>query len=246
MTGMPPNRRWSPQEDDWLAANYDDLGAAACARQLGRAKKGVYSRAQKLGLTSPERNAANSRFTEQREAELRAAYAKGPLPGTIKRLAARWDVSYTTVQRWARNLGLTRSYGTATPTQRWSDEEDQILEATAHLSAEATVARLARRGYRRTVNAVLHRRWTQRVSADDAGYYSVNQVAEFLGLHYNTVSGAIERGEMKAVRREGEQRTAVIYVHRRQVRKWLKADPARINRHQVDMTWLVDLLTNGG
>jgi len=84
-----------------------------------------------------------------------------------------------------------------------------------------------------------------RVSADDAGYMSIQMTAELLGVSRERVSKAVQRGDLKAVRRGSENQTGVVYIHRSEIRNWVKAEPHLVNRLEVDMTWLVDLLTEG-
>lgn len=252
MTGPRPTRHpWSRSELDWLSEHYGRLGPSRAAQELGRSRRAVQGKAQDLGLMDSSRNPTRGTGrTEAHERELRRVYSGGRAdPGTVAALAERWGVSETTVRRWARDLGLTRRRGAPGTGGRWTDEELAILEETAHLSPEATQQRLLRAGYHRTAAAILHRRWTEQVQPEDGGYYAASQAADLLGIADATLTAALDRGELPAVHR-GEPQThrscSVRYVHRRDLARWVRDNPYRIDGTKVDMVWLIDLLTRPG
>lgn len=46
-------RLWTPYENEFLRANYHDLGRTVCADRLGRTIKAVEERARVLGIAKP-------------------------------------------------------------------------------------------------------------------------------------------------------------------------------------------------
>lgn len=61
---MSNERRWTPEEDQFLIENYKELGRHVCAERLGRVGETVYARAHRLGCTKRRRSVARVKIKE--------------------------------------------------------------------------------------------------------------------------------------------------------------------------------------
>lgn len=70
-------KRWTPEEDEWLEANYERMSAAELAEKLYRTPRAIYARAVKIGLRSQEPD-----WTIE---ELKAAFLNARDPKLLKK-----------------------------------------------------------------------------------------------------------------------------------------------------------------
>lgn len=72
---LPNLERWTPEQDDILRENYDELGAAAVGKMLGRTARAIRQRAMKLGVKADLSEACKRREPARRGQTLATAPA---------------------------------------------------------------------------------------------------------------------------------------------------------------------------
>ena len=116
------------------------------------------------------------------------------------------------------------------------------MEASAHCSASIILRRLAKRGYRRTENAINMQRRDLIGSKSDArhaaGVYSANQAAELIGSDRGLTCTYIRRGWLKATRNADD----TYDITAKALRDFIRDHTAYVNLHKIDKYAFVDLL----
>ena len=142
---------------------------------------------------------------------------------------------------WAMPLYRRRMY--------WTQEQDDYLEANAHLSLKKLCQRFKKRGWERSVGAIQKRRmWLVGAAADarqDKGIYTVNEAAELLGMHRITIERFCRDGTLTADREPSNSPNLPGYVYRikaKDLREFVIHYTAHVRIEKVDKFALVDLL----
>jgi len=84
---------WDVKEDKYLKANYARLGAAICARKLGRSEAATGRRASTLGIAARHRP-----WLPDEDRIIRAHFRRGNLPNVAKRLGHKRTESAITTR----------------------------------------------------------------------------------------------------------------------------------------------------
>lgn len=158
-TGTPRRspRAWTASEDAVVVARYQSDGPAGLARELGRPRCSVRSRAVRLGVTrtglAPDELRAlklanfqraltargNHRWSAADDAAVRAwwqDHADRPL--ALADLAARLGATENALRARAALLGLR--HGAYRPRTHWTDEMDTLLRQWAGLAPAEVIA----------------------------------------------------------------------------------------------------------
>lgn len=146
------------------------------------------------------------------------------------------------------------SLGAAKPLSKplpWSEEELAIVERFNH-QQDATISRkLAKAGFKRSVNAV-HRIRHRVIGAGvrqgkvDAGIYTANQVGEIVGANASTVSRWIQKGWLKARRGQFHGSSETWEVQSKDLRTFLIHYIAYCDLGRADKFTLIDVLCPHG
>lgn len=72
---LPNLERWTPEQDDILREHYDELGAAAVGKMLGRSTRAIRQRAMKIGVRADLSAACKRRKPSSRAQVLATAPA---------------------------------------------------------------------------------------------------------------------------------------------------------------------------
>lgn len=133
-------RRFTDEEDAYIKANIGELGCTAVARHLGRNPASIVSRANTLGLRTPNRTV--SRFTAQEDRFIRRNAGKislqriaehlGRSPGSVWGRGIKLNVWFNRKQRTARPMVTSSGY-VRIPVEdngkrRWSLEHVHLVE----------------------------------------------------------------------------------------------------------------------
>lgn len=245
-----PKRFWTGREEKILRASYPRDGLAGCVPQLpGRSASSIYQRARILGLVSPRTNEAvpRQRYTSSDaiDAVIRRVYQATPSKGDIGRLAR-------TVNRprwWVSKRGA--ALGLAAPrfkSPRWSEAENEIVEAMAHRHPRTIRLALKRAGFERTETAITVQRKRLGASTEDPDHFTARGLAAVMGVDSKGVTAWIVKGWLRAKRR-GTARVGVQggdewWIHRRDVRQFIVENVAAVDIRKVDKFWFVDLLSD--
>ena len=131
----------------------------------------------------------------------------------------------------------------------WTQEQDDYLEANAHLSLRKLCQRFAARGWPRSVGAIQKRRmYLVGYAADarqDKGVYTVNEAAELLGMHRVTVERFCRDGTITAIKEPSANVALPGYVYRIKapaLREFVIHYTAHIRLEKIDKFAFVDLL----
>lgn len=142
---------------------------------------------------------------------------------------------------WAVPLYRQRRY--------WTQEQDEYLEANAHLSLKKLCKLFATRGWHRSVAAIHKRRmWLVGAAADarqDKGIYTVNEAAELLGMNSSAIQRFCRDGTITAIKESSGMVALPGYVYRiraKDLREFVIHYTAHIRIERVDKYAFVDLL----
>ncbi len=179
---------------------------------------------------------ANRKYVldERAEAILRERYDSHPQ--TVTELCNALKVPRYTLKRWAQTLGLARTKDERT----WTEKEIQYLESNYHRLHVITMAK----HLKRTTTAVALKTKRLGIRKCDEGY-TVNSLSLALGVDTHKVTRWIERGLLKAARRNTNRERDVYYLSEVSVREFIVRYPLEIDVRRVDGLWLIDLLANG-
>lgn len=123
-------RRWTDAQVAFLAENFHTIGAAECARRLGRSPGTVRGKASLLGLTS-----RNRIWNEQRDAILRQSFEEHGAAYCADRIG----VSLALIYNRTRQLGLFLD-------RKWTASEDLYLTKHYHSLPNAKLSKTLGRG----------------------------------------------------------------------------------------------------
>lgn len=155
---------------------------------------------------------------------------------TIAQLSRALGVPHYTIKRWAQVLGLAR-----TKEKPWSESEVAYLEAHFHRLHVSTLARKLGR----TVTAVALK--AKRLGIRKCGEgYTVRSLALALGVDDHKVVRWINRGLLRASRRQTDRECDPYLITETAVRDFIARHPTEIDLKRADGLWLIDLLVNGG
>lgn len=188
-------------------------------------------------------------FTEEMDDEIRRVYRDGigmrykRNTGYLKKLSKRMGVPAWVISQRATEIG-------ALPTQRkeprWTQEEIDILQQSAHLSLHAIQVRIKKAGYWRTQQGIQIRRCQEQFLQNLDGH-SATAVARCFGVNPKTVQRWISVGWLKTTTRESArpvEQGPLFYIKDKWIREFIVESVAVIDFRKLDKYWLVDLLTN--
>lgn len=157
-------------------------------------------------------------------------------PKTIDELVERLCAPRWKIHKWAKQLGLTRSYD-----PRWSKEDEIYLEANLHRMNVKTIAK--RLG--RTEVAVRQKAALLGITKFSEGY-TLRGLAQALGCDQRAIKRWMEKGWIKGSRRQTEREQGDIwYFSDAAVRNFIKQHPDAIDHRKAAWPWLADVLTGG-
>lgn len=133
----------------------------------------------------------------------------------------------------------------------WSEAEDEfILENAGKDPREIRKALMKAGFYGRTQSSVGHRLrflvGSVRLAKNDAGTYTGNEVARYLGVDSKSVSTWCRTGLLKAKPGIPWGAHSVWMIKERDIRRFVVEHTARVNFARCDKFWLVDLLVQHG
>lgn len=125
----------------------------------------------------------------------------------------------------------------------WSEEEVAILERNAHHPPAYIQKKLKAHGYHRTETGIHIKRKHMRFLRNLNGQ-SASSLAECLGMDAHKILSAINRGQLKATRRQTKPGRGVYYITDKHARNYIIENLNEIDIRKVDKYWFVDLLAN--
>lgn len=168
-----------------------------------------------------------------------------PGSGEVRAFAKKHGIHRSTVLRVAQRNGIVKKERRYPP---WSEKELDIVERLAAKSATTIRAALKKKGYDRTVCAILtvlkRNRFRRNIDGQSAG-----QLAECFGVDEKFVTRAISLGQLRAKRKEkdvvGEsaEQGRTFLIRDKDVKAFIVDNISQIDLRKVDKYWFVDLLT---
>lgn len=180
-------------------------------------------------------------FTDAMYAAMQQASREGY--GALKRLHERDPrfaaIPYGTFKYRCQQL-LGRNFRAKEP--NWAAEEDAVLLAHTHrqLALTSWQRLLKRHGFARTKGAIRERLWKLGESSRQ-GQWTLNQVAEGLGLDRHVITRWVEKGWLKVRATTDGPARPVRYVTTTALRACLLAHPHAVAVGKVDIVWLLGL-----
>lgn len=245
-------RFWTTTEEKLLRAHYPQGGVAACLPHLpGRTAASIYNHAASLGLRTPATDKPDFRrqrwtSSEPIDAAIRRVYQRDPTKGDIAALAIAVGRPRWWVTRRASRLGLITPRFKEAP---WSDAEREIVHDHFHRPPSSIRKMLQRAGYQRTETAITVMGKRMGATREDPSHVTANSLATLMGVDAKTVTRWIERGLLRARRRETKRSVAQggdpHWIHLRDVRAFIADNAGVIDIRKVDKFWFIDLLVHG-
>ena len=188
-------------------------------------------------------------FTEEIDARIRKAYQeevgmKTKLhTGYLSKLSEELDMPSWRISKRATELGVL-------PTKKkeanWNTRELRILESSSHLSLSRIQKNLKRVGFQRTQQGIQQKRKHMRYLQNLNGH-SAASVAVGFGIDKKGVVGRIEKGWLRASRREttrDEGNANMYYIKDKWIKEFIVESVAVIDFRKLDKYWIVDILAN--
>jgi hypothetical protein len=239
---------WTTRETSVVRDNYPHGGLDACEPLLpNRTRASIYQQAMKMGLRAPGQLRLRMSWPKDPfiDASIRATYEKVPERQDVVKLAERIGRPRWWVSKRARELGLV---GPRFKESAWTDDELELLTDNAHMSLPVLARKFRAKGWNRTETAIklkLKRLHISRIeSRREAGLYSANQVALFMGVDGKTVTRWINLKMLEALRRgtdrDERQGGDEWVVNIADLRRFVVENPQSIDLRKVDKHWFIE------
>lgn len=189
-------------------------------------------------------------FTQEQDALIQAIWSTTSMkarrdataklfPKLLKHGLSR-DIAYQ------RAVALGCLYPLNTKGAPWTEAELAILDASAHCPIATIRGRLRRRGYARSMAAIVKQRLERSGTRADArlsaGVYSATQAAELIGSHSNLVVSYIRRGWLRAKQIELGWGKHEYRIKAADLRQFVVHHTAYVNIERVDKYAFIDML----
>jgi len=161
---------------------------------------------------------------------------------TLKEIALRFGRTRAYLRRRAEELNLTRRRIKRCP--KWTEEEQRILERSAHLSCQVIQKRLGKEGYERTIGAIRDR-ITLHHLRQGTPYYRQEELSRLLGVSAQAVRRWMREGLIRCQRMQTASPTDPLLVHRNEIRRFIQRNPMAVDLKRVDQFWFLDLVFDG-
>lgn len=238
-------RFWTGREEKLLRQHYPAGGVSSCLAVLpGRTASSIYNRVGQLGLRVPgrdgkvhERQAWASSDTI--DGIIRRTFQKAPTKGDVQRCAATCGRPRWWVSKRAQKLGLVAPRFNEPV---WSEAEIDLIADQAHKHPSTLQKLLKRAGHARTETAIIVK--LKRLGADrtDPHHLNANQLATVMGVDRKTVAAWIDKGWLRASRRQASALDDFWWIHRKDIRRFVIDNVAAVDLRKVDKFWFVDLM----
>ncbi len=238
LLSMPPNsgKHWTLEEDQQLRTLWEERSLKDIATSLGRSIQSVLNRAHQLKLKAKRPQNRKYYWTAEQDALLKERY--NSQSRRIDELARalpmypRWAI-----KRRATVLGLAR-----TKEPRWTKKDKTFF---AKWLPRRSVEWIARK-LNRTVTAVALKSKRSKITKSGAGY-TARSLAFGLGVDDHKVAAWIQRGLLRAARRQtrrrGSQNGDYWYIDPADVRDFIKTNPDEVSFRNADKRLLIKILT---
>ena len=238
--------QWLTTEIALLRELYGTLGAHAVRERLPhRSLASIRAKASCEGIRGLRSSTLGRRFAriyQQRDdidMAVREGYIHAKEKGAIKALAARIGRPPWWVQKRAAQLGVTRTNNTRV--DAWTPAEVDIVEQYAAAGLDVIAKKLRLAGFKRTPTAIAVQIKRRKIDRTDPDRWSATQLGPLFGVNASTVSDWIERRGLPA-KKSGDGIRAAMLCHRRDLRKWIAANPQHVDLRRVDQAWFWDLM----
>lgn len=241
-------RFWTGREEKLLREHYPNGGVSACLAVLpGRTASSIYNRVGTLGIRVPgaggnmhERQRWQT--NEQIDLLIRRTYQKTPAKKDVQRCAATCNRPRWWVSKRALALGLVSP---RFKEPAWTEAELELISENAYRSAHTLQKMLKSRGFLRTETAIIVK--LKRLGADrtDPHHLNANMLAQAMGVDRKTVTLWIDKGWLKATRRQKTETDDYWWIHRKDIRRFIVDNIVVVDLRKVEKFWFVDLLAGG-
>ncbi len=238
--------QWLTTELTVLRELYGTGGAQAVHQRLPhRSLASIRAKAAAEGVRGVRQSTLGKRFARiypQRDdidMAVREGYIHAKAKGDIKALAERLGRPGWWVQKRAAQLGVTRT--NTTRLDSWMKPELEILELYAAAGLDVIAKKLREAGYRRTPTAIAVQLKRRQIDRTDPDRWSATQLAPLFGVNPSTVADWIERRGLPA-KKSGQGIRAAQLCHRKDIRRWIAANPGRVDLRRVDQAWFWDVM----
>lgn len=238
MLAIPANsgKHWTLEDDQQLRTLWEERSPKEIAASLGRSIQSVLNRAHQLKLKAKRPPNRKYFWTAEQDALLKERYNSQPrrideLARTLP-MYPRWAI-----KKRAATLGIAR-----TKERNWTKKGEKSLRKwLAHRSVEWIARKL-----NRTVTAVVLKAKRLKIKKSGAGY-TANSLAFGLGVDDHKVTAWIQRGLLRAARRQtqrrGGQNGDYWYIEPADVRDFIKTNPDEVSFRNADKRFLIKILT---
>ena len=179
----------------------------------------------------------NHKWTDEEREIIRRDFRQ--TSASQRELANRLGVTGPQVAHQIARMGL----GKRSDRRPWTPEENSRL---LDLIEEKSTVQIAK-SMRRTVNAVVVQ--AKRLNASPrnrAGWYTMREVCEILGMDHHWLSRRIENGSLQATRQNGgtpeDDKGRMWRIEEKNLRQFIRRHPHELNGRNVDLVHLVDIL----
>jgi hypothetical protein len=238
--------QWLTTEIAILRALYGTAGANGVREKLPhRSLASIRAKAAAEGIRGIRQSTLGKRFariyTQRDDIDMavREGYIHAKEKGAIKALAARIGRPAWWVQKRAAQLGVTRT--NTTRVDAWTPAELDIVEQYSAAGLDVIAKKLRIAGFKRTPTAIAVIMKRRQIDRTDPDRWSATQLAPLFGVNPSTVTDWIERRGLPA-KKSGDGIRAALLCHRRDLRKWMAANPRFVDLRRVDQAWFWDVM----
>lgn len=241
-------RFWTGREEKLLRLHYPIGGVSLCLQHLpGRTASSIYNRVGQLGLRIA---LADGKAPQDRTKWETSLFIDGLIKTTYQtrpdKMAVQNCSNVVGRPRWwvskrAAQLGLVTPRFKELP---WSEAEIEFISDNAHKTPCALRRLMTNKGFARSETAISLKIKRLHLDRTDPHHLNANQLSEAMGVDRKTVGRWIEKGLLKAKRRESTDTDDFWWIHRKHVRAFIEDNVAIVDVRKVDKFWFIDLLTD--
>lgn len=180
-------------------------------------------------------------FTSAMDKKIIKVYkTKKAKDGSVGKLLKELNISQRALKKRVLELGLEEY----TINQKvWSREELEVLKQLSYLSAEQIQQKLKRRGFNRTVVSISNAKAKKikKIPLANADFYSIQDIADGLGVTYGTVYSWVKQGLIKT-KRTNSKHADDYYCSEEEIRDFIKNHGIILNLSKVMKEWFLSVI----
>lgn len=246
---MRNHSKWTPEEiaiinDSWPKGGYVKVKDRLPQRTYSQ----IRGAACRFGLFIEGRTYNKQPTSEWIDAAISRAYRTGKVNLAV--LSKQLGRTKGWIKWRAREMGVARMRGT-TENVTWLPEEIELLKQLSEsgIPPGAICKRFRYAGFFRSISAINNMQWKLQLPPPDRSWWTAKETAQALNIDEKSVTGWIEKGLLKAKKRNGQKTEGITTAQPHlweitidNLRRFLIRYPRHWDHRRVPIEMLLELL----